>query len=114
MLFSTESYTLPHSAVFYAIYQDLGGSWPLTDWTTSGFWSPKGLTTEAPVFSKLPRLPTLLGQFVHTAPLHWSLPLQVRQYLYDERVVWLLCSRWRLLYLVTHHIWHIVYCNMHA
>jgi hypothetical protein len=29
------------------------------------------------VFSKLPRLPTLLGQFVHTAPLHWSLPLQV-------------------------------------
>ncbi len=38
--------------------------WPLTDYTTSGFWSPKGLTTEAPVFSKLPRLPTLVGQFV--------------------------------------------------
>ncbi|WIA34177.1 hypothetical protein OEZ86_012535 [Tetradesmus obliquus] len=62
----------------FALLKDLGGAWPLTDWTTSGFWSPKGLTTEAPVFSKLPRLPTLLGQFVHTAPLHWSLPLQDR------------------------------------
>jgi hypothetical protein len=29
------------------------------------------------VFSKLPRLPTLLGQFVHTAPLFWALPLEV-------------------------------------
>lgn len=43
----------------------------------SGFWSPQGLVTEAPVFSKLPRLPTMLGQFVHTAPLFWSLPIQV-------------------------------------
>lgn len=58
--------------------QDLGGRWPLGDFTTSGFWSPAGLTTEAPVFSKLPRLPTLLGQFVWTAPLYWSLPLQER------------------------------------
>lgn len=58
--------------------QELGGQWPLTDFTTSGFWSPKGLVTEAPVFSKLPRLPTLLGQFVHTAPLFWALPLEVR------------------------------------
>lgn len=24
---------------------------------------------QAPVFSKLPRLPAILGQFVHTAPL---------------------------------------------
>jgi hypothetical protein len=78
----------------FALLKDLGGSWPLTDWTTSGFWSPKGLTTEAPVFSKLPRLPTLLGQFVHTAPLHWSLPLQVRL-CYDKglcAVVWFLSS----------------------
>ncbi len=37
-------------------------SWPLTDFTTSGFWNPQGLVTEAPVFSKLPRLPTLVGQ----------------------------------------------------
>lgn len=35
------------------------------------------MVTEAPVFSKLPRLPTLLGQFVHTAPLFWALPLEV-------------------------------------
>lgn len=34
--------------------------------------------TEAPVFSKLPRLPTLVGQFVHTLPLYWSLPLTDR------------------------------------
>eukprot|EP00878_Enallax_costatus_P019916 GHUV01021029.1.p1 GENE.GHUV01021029.1~~GHUV01021029.1.p1 ORF type:complete len:497 (+),score=100.84 GHUV01021029.1:173-1663(+) len=62
----------------FALLKDLGGPWPLTDWTTSGFWSPKGLTTEAPVFSKLPRLPTLVGQFIHTAPLFWSLPLEER------------------------------------
>lgn len=30
-----------------------------------------GLVTEAPVFSKLTQLPTLLGQFVHTTPLYW-------------------------------------------
>ncbi|KAG2443456.1 hypothetical protein HXX76_001813 [Chlamydomonas incerta] len=52
--------------------------WPLTDFTTSGFWNPKGLVTEAPVFSKLPQLPTLIGQFVHTAPLYWALPLEDR------------------------------------
>jgi hypothetical protein len=46
----------------FALLKDLGGPWPLTPWTTSGFWSPRGLTTEAPVFSSLPRLPTLLGQ----------------------------------------------------
>lgn len=43
---------------------------PFTDWTPSAFWGPGGeLRTEAPVFSKLPRLPTMLGQFVHTFPL---------------------------------------------
>ncbi|KAF8066234.1 pds [Scenedesmus sp. PABB004] len=66
----------------FALLRDLGASsgapWPLTDFTTSGFWSPAGLTTEAPVFSRLPRLPTPLGQFVHTAPLFWSLPLSER------------------------------------
>lgn len=65
-------------ANIFALLKDLGGEWPLTDWTTSGFWSPEGLVTEAPVFSKLPRLPTLLGQFVHTAPLFWALPLEER------------------------------------
>ncbi|GIL93344.1 hypothetical protein Vretifemale_20752 [Volvox reticuliferus] len=53
-------------------------SWPLTDFTTSGFWSPRGLVTEAPVFSKMPRLPTLVGQFVYTFPLYWALPLEDR------------------------------------
>ena len=42
--------------------EETGDEWPLTDWETSGFWSPRGLVTEAPVFSKLPRLPTMLGQ----------------------------------------------------
>lgn len=46
---------------------------PFTDWTPSAFWGPGGeLRTEAPVFSKLPRLPTMLGQFVHTFPLFRS------------------------------------------
>ena len=54
----------------FALVRELGIPWPFTDWETSGFWSPeKGLTIEAPVFSKLPRLPTMLGQFVHTLPL---------------------------------------------
>lgn len=68
---------LQYSNIF-ALLRELGGEWPLTDFTTSGFWSPKGLVTEAPVFSKLPRLPTMLGQFVHTFPLYWSLPLTER------------------------------------
>ena len=53
----------------FALLRELGIPWPLTDWTTSGFWSPQGLTTEAPVFSRRPQLPTMLGQFVHTLPL---------------------------------------------
>eukprot|EP00798_Chlamydomonas_sp_ICE-L_P017415 gene17415-23715_t len=47
--------------------------WPLTDWKTSGFWSPEGLVTEAPVFNKELQLPTLIGQFVHTSQLSLSL-----------------------------------------
>jgi uncharacterized protein with NAD-binding domain and iron-sulfur cluster len=52
--------------------------WPLTDFLTSGFWSPEGLITEAPVFSKQPRLPTILGQFAYTAPLFYRLSLADR------------------------------------
>ncbi|GBF97597.1 amine oxidase [Raphidocelis subcapitata] len=62
----------------FSLLRELDIPWPLTDWTTSGFWSPKGLTTEAPVFSRQQQLPTLVGQFVHTAGLHWSIPLQER------------------------------------
>ncbi|GAX73691.1 hypothetical protein CEUSTIGMA_g1142.t1 [Chlamydomonas eustigma] len=63
----------------FALLEELELSeWPLTSWTTSGFWSPRGLVTEAPVFSTLPRLPTLVGQFVHTFPLYWSLSLEDR------------------------------------
>ena len=59
----------------FALVRELGIPWPFTDWETSGFWSPeKGLTIEAPVFSKLPRLPTMLGQFVHTLPLFRWVP----------------------------------------
>ncbi|KAI7840340.1 hypothetical protein COHA_006122 [Chlorella ohadii] len=60
--------------------KELGIPWPFTDFETSGFWGRGGkLITEAPVFSKLPRLPAILGQFVHTAPLFSeTLPLQDR------------------------------------
>ena len=61
----------------FALVRELGIENPFTDWTTSGFWSPQGLTTEAPVFSRRPQLPTMLGQFVHTLPLFrqaWSQP----------------------------------------
>ena len=36
----------------FALVRELGIENPFTDWTTSGFWSPQGLTTEAPVFSR--------------------------------------------------------------
>ena len=55
----------------FQLVKELDIPWPFTEWTTSGFWSPSGLTTEAPVFSSKPRLPALVGQFVHTAPLFW-------------------------------------------
>lgn len=54
----------------FALLDELGIQDALTDWETSGFWSPEqGLTIEAPVFSSKIRLPTMLGQFVHTLPL---------------------------------------------
>ncbi|MEW5300652.1 MAG: hypothetical protein WDW36_003566 [Sanguina aurantia] len=63
----------------FALIEELNlPEYPLTSWTTSGFWNPKGLVTEAPIFSSLPRLPAMLGQFVHTFPLYWSLPLADR------------------------------------
>ncbi len=58
----------------FALLKDLGGPWPLTDWTTSAFWSPRGLVTEAPVFSKLQRLPTMLGQFVSDVVQQHAVP----------------------------------------
>lgn len=72
----------PHLPQYHNIFSLLREldlpEWPLTEFTTSGFWNPKGLVTEAPVFSKLPQLPTLVGQFFHTSPLYWSLSLQDR------------------------------------
>ena len=53
-------------------------SWPLTPFTTSGFWGRQGLITEAPVFSAQPRLPALVGQCVYTDPLMKRLPLTDR------------------------------------
>ena len=53
----------------FSLVRELGIPWPFTDWTTSGFWSPEGLTTSAPVFSQQQQYPTMLGQFIHTMPL---------------------------------------------
>lgn len=62
----------------FALIRELGIPWPFTEWTTSGFWSPRGLTTEAPVFSKKEQYPTLVGQFIHTFPLFRTIPLADR------------------------------------
>lgn len=62
----------------FALVKELGIDWPFTDWETSGFWTPQGLSIEAPVFSSLPRLPTMLGQFVHTFSLFRDLSLADR------------------------------------
>jgi hypothetical protein len=57
-------------ANIFSMVKELGIPWPFTDFETSGFWGSNGkLITQAPVFSKLPRLPAVIGQFVHTARL---------------------------------------------
>lgn len=63
----------------FSMIRELGIPWPFTDFETSGFWGADGkLITQAPVFSKLPRLPAVLGQFVHTFSLFDNLPLADR------------------------------------
>eukprot|EP01025_Chloroclados_australasicus_P068224 TRINITY_DN9466_c0_g2_i7.p1 TRINITY_DN9466_c0_g2~~TRINITY_DN9466_c0_g2_i7.p1 ORF type:complete len:590 (+),score=61.68 TRINITY_DN9466_c0_g2_i7:127-1770(+) len=64
--------------IFNLVEKELQIKDAFTPFTPSGFWSPQGLTIESPVFSELPRLPTVLGQFVHTLPLFRKLPLQDR------------------------------------
>ena len=82
----------------FALLKELGIPWPLTDWTRSGFWGPEGLRIESPVFSSQPRLPTLLGQFVHTFPLfryvlsRKTTPLAMSSMLSWCRVVGRLCT----------------------
>ncbi|KAI3436402.1 hypothetical protein D9Q98_005819 [Chlorella vulgaris] len=66
-------------ANIFSMVKELGIPWPFTDFETSGFWGSNGkLITQAPVFSKLPRLPAVIGQFVHTARLFDALPLADR------------------------------------
>jgi len=62
----------------YSLLGDICSEWPLTPYLKSGFWGVDGLITEAPVFSELPQLPTLLGQLVFTSPLFYKLPLSDR------------------------------------
>lgn len=62
----------------YSLLREVCPEWPLTPYLTSGFWGVDGLITEAPVFSELPQLPTLLGQLVFTSPLFYKLPLSDR------------------------------------
>ena len=68
----------PQYANIFSLVRELGIEWPFTPFTTSGFWSPSGLTTEAPVFSEKIRLPTMLGQFVWTAQLPWTISIPDR------------------------------------
>lgn len=53
----------------YDLVKELEIESPFTPFTTSGFWTPEGLSTSAPVFSQEDQLPALLGQFVYTNPL---------------------------------------------
>lgn len=62
----------------FSLVNELNLTDVFTRWTPSGFWSPQGLTTQAPVFSELPRYPTMLGQFVHTVNLFEKLPVADR------------------------------------
>lgn len=53
----------------YDLVKELDIENPFTPFTTSGFWTPEGLSTSAPVFSQEEQLPALIGQFVYTNPL---------------------------------------------
>jgi uncharacterized protein with NAD-binding domain and iron-sulfur cluster len=77
-----------------ALLAELGIDDALTDWSTSGFWAPRPapphlaadparpvigeLINRAPVFNRLPRLPTPLGQMVWTADAFATLSLADR------------------------------------
>lgn len=84
----------------FALVRELGIENPFTDWTTSGFWSPQGLTTEAPVFSRRPQLPTMLGQFVHTLPLFRCAPAAASVFLSHSRIYSGLCLARALCYAI--------------
>lgn len=58
----------------FDLVKELGIESPFTPFTTSGFWTPEGLSTSAPVFSQEERLPALIGQFVYTNPLFRCAP----------------------------------------
>jgi len=60
------------------LIEELGIENPFTEFLTSGFWSPEGLITEAPVFSNKPQAPTILGQFLYTSSLFYRLSLSDR------------------------------------
>lgn len=62
----------------FAMVKELGIEWPFTPFLNSGFWGKDGLITEAPVFSDMPRLPAILGQFFYTNPLMYRLPIADR------------------------------------
>lgn len=48
------------------LVEELGIPDPFTDWTSSAFYTPRGLYVKAPVLGEQPRLPTPLGSFWYT------------------------------------------------
>ena len=50
----------------FRLLDEIGASSALTDWKRSSLYSPQGVEVDSPVFQSRPRLPTPLGQFVHT------------------------------------------------
>jgi uncharacterized protein with NAD-binding domain and iron-sulfur cluster len=50
----------------FRILEEIGATSALTDWQRSSLYSPDGVEVDSPVFQSKPRLPTPLGQFVHT------------------------------------------------
>eukprot|EP00892_Ulva_mutabilis_P003924 jgi/Ulvmu1/1903/UM012_0062.1 len=67
-----------HYPNIYDLVKELEIENPFTPFTTSGFWTPEGLSTSAPVFSQEDQLPALIGQFVYTNPLFRTLTLADR------------------------------------
>jgi hypothetical protein len=62
----------------FGLVKELGIPNPFTPFTTSGFWTPDGLSVSAPVFSEERLWPALIGQFIHTSPLfRWACYQQV-------------------------------------
>jgi hypothetical protein len=77
-IFVSESFAWSQYKNIFRLLDEIGASSALTDWKQSSLYSRSGVEVDSPVFQTKPRLPTPLGQFVHTLPTFAHLPVADR------------------------------------